>query len=87
VFDPLIGAAIAKNNEHVYGRPQESFGGTLLSRTSGLSAVDRGLAASRPGRRRSSSPVRRRQRPAREPPTCRCSCRGASLALPGGRNS
>jgi hypothetical protein len=45
VFDPLIGAAIAKNNEHVYGRPNESLGGTLLSRTSGFSAADRALAA------------------------------------------
>jgi hypothetical protein len=27
VFDPLIGAAIAKNNEQVYGRPNESLGG------------------------------------------------------------
>lgn len=44
VFDPLIGAAIAKNNEHVYGRPTESLGGTLLTRTTGLSPGDRALA-------------------------------------------
>jgi hypothetical protein len=45
VFGPLIGAAVAKNNEHVYGRPTEDFGGTLLSRTTGTSPADRALAA------------------------------------------
>ena len=45
VFGPLIGAAVQKNNERVYGRPNESFGGTLVTRATGLSAADRALAA------------------------------------------
>jgi hypothetical protein len=45
LFGALIGAAGPKNNERVYGRPNESLAGTLLARATGLSPADRALAA------------------------------------------
>jgi hypothetical protein len=45
LFGALIGAAVQKNNERVYGRPNESLARTLLTRTTGLSAAVRALAA------------------------------------------
>jgi hypothetical protein len=45
VFGPPVDAAMQKENVRRYGRPQQDLGGTLLTRTTGLSPADRALVA------------------------------------------